>query len=205
MKYKAIIYDIDGTLVDTFAQNIYPLQRLVEELTGDFIHYDDLVHFSHYNGIEVLPHLGIDASHYSTWVQYVNEYQHPIEAYDGIIEVLDHFHGKVPQAVVSSKRRKQYNIDMGLLDMKKYFEVSVMVDEIDLPKPNPQPLLKALEMLDIKPEEAIYIGDSPYDYIASKAAGMDFGLAGWGALDTKDMTDIDYTFEHPSDIIKLLK
>ena len=72
------------------------------------------------------------------------------------------------------------------------------------PKPDPEGLLKCLNELGVKPEEAIYIGDSLFDYQASKAAGMAFGLATWGNLSREGMDDIDYVFEKPIDMIDAL-
>lgn len=206
MNYKAIIYDIDGTLLNTFDQNIYPLQKVVKEILNKDMHYDELVHFTSHNGIEVLPQLGIDKDYYSLWVQYVNEYEHKPQLYDGILEVLNYYHDKkVPQAVVSSKRRKQYDIDFGDLNLRHYFQVSIMADEVEFTKPHPFPLNKCLQELGIEASEAIYIGDSIFDYQAAKAAGMAFGLATWGNITREGMNDIDYVFDHPKEIMELIK
>lgn len=205
MKYKAIIYDIDGTLINTFAQNVYPLQRVVKEVLGKDMHYDDLVDYMSHNGTDVLPQLGISNDYYSVWVDYINVSEHIPYIYEGMLEVLDHFDGVLPQAVVSSKRRKQYNIDFTKLNLLHYFSSSVMADEVAFTKPNPYPLNKCLKELGIEAKDAIYIGDSVFDYKAAKAAGMDFGLASWGNLTQDGMDEIDYVFKHPRDIIAVVK
>lgn len=204
MKYKAIIYDIDGTLLNTFEQNIYPLQRLVKEVLGKDMHYDELVHFTSHSGIKVLPQLGIDNKYYDVWVQYVNEYEEKPEVFEGFNEVLAYFDKKLLQGLVSSKREKQFHIDFEGKDIEHYFSSRVLATDVEHPKPDPEGLLKCLNELGVKPEEAIYIGDSLFDYQASKAAGMAFGLATWGNISRDGMDDIDYVFENPIDMIDAL-
>ena len=205
MKLEAIIYDIDGTILNTFDQNLYPLQKILKEELNRHYEYKDLLHFMAYNGKSVLPTFNIENHDevYDRWVQYVNEYPHDPEMYDQFPKVLSFFDKKVIQALVSSKRRRQYEIDMMPFD--HYFETTVMADDTEKHKPNPDPLLKALNAINVRPENAVYIGDSPFDYVAAKSAGMYFGLASWGNVSREGMDDIDFVFEKPLDIIEFLK
>ena len=59
------------------------------------------------------------------------------------------------------------------------------------------------DILNIEPKDAMYIGDTFSDYKSTKAAGMDFGLAGWGARDITDI-EADYYLNEPKDILKIL-
>ncbi len=205
MKLEAIIYDIDGTILNTFDQNLYPLQQILKEELDIHYDYNDLLHFMSYNGKSVLPSFNIENPDkvYDRWVQYVNAYPHRPKMYDRFEEVLEYYDDKIIQALVSSKRRKQYEIDM--MDFDHYFMTSVMADDTDKHKPDPAPLNKALKAINVKAENALYIGDSPFDYLAAKSAGMRFGLASWGNISREGMDDIDFIFEKPLDIIEFLK
>ena len=71
-------------------------------------------------------------------------------------------------------------------------------------KPHPEPLLKCIEKLNLKPEEVIYIGDAQSDYEASKNAHIDFGLAKWGSVATQEIP-ATLVFKQPKDLLRLLK
>ena len=59
MKYNAIIYDLDGTLLDTIAMNMYPLIQVIKEQTGIEKTYDEVKHYFSYTGIKVMEDLGL--------------------------------------------------------------------------------------------------------------------------------------------------
>ncbi|MBQ4088370.1 MAG: HAD hydrolase-like protein, partial [Clostridia bacterium] len=59
----------------------------------------------------------------------------------------------------------------------------VCADHTEKHKPEPEPLLKYMELTGAKPDEVLYIGDSKYDEMCAHAAGVDFALATWGATD----------------------
>lgn len=122
MKIKSVVFDIDGTILDTFAQNVYPLIEIVKEVKGVDMTYDDLVHLTAYTGHNVLRKLEIDLEHYPRWVQYVNEYPHKPGIFEGFGEVIHQLHDKnFPIGIVSSKMRKQYLIDFTDNGLIQYF------------------------------------------------------------------------------------
>ncbi|AZK43623.1 HAD family hydrolase [Erysipelothrix piscisicarius] len=202
MNYDAVIYDLDGTVVNTFDMNLYPLMKIVEEEPGIHMTYDELIHLTCYDGHGVLKALGISTDVYPRWVQYVNEYPHPATLFDGIEFVLESLDGIVKQGVASSKRRLQYDIDVVENGMDGYFNDVVLSGDTQHHKPHPEPLLVCAEMLDITPNRALYVGDSIFDYQAAKAAGMAFGLASWGNVSMEGMDEIDFVLETPADILK---
>ena len=75
---------------------------------------------------------------------------------------------KIKQAIVSSKLREQYEIDIVSKGIDQYMEAVILQDDTTFHKPHPEPLLKCIEKLNLKPEEVIYIGDAQSDYEASK-------------------------------------
>ena len=141
---------------------------------------------------------------YARWVKYVNEYEHGAKLYEGFETVFEKFDGKIIQAIVSSKMVAQYQIDVVEKGIDKYFKVAILADDTTKHKPDPEPIYKCLDKISIKPEEAIFIGDSINDYLAAKNAGVDFGYATWDSVSNDGIDDPTYVFNHPLDLLKLL-
>lgn len=206
-KYEAIIYDIDGTLLNTLNMNMYPLMKIIKEETGEDWTFEQVLKFAAYPGMKVMEELGVKDKEktYARWVQYVNEYEDKATLYKGFEEVLETFKNKkIKQAIVSSKLREQYEIDIVSKGIDQYMEAVILEDDTTFHKPHPEPLLKCIEKLNLKPEEVIYIGDAHSDYEASKNAHIDFGLAKWGSVATQEIP-ATLVFKQPKDLLRLLK
>ncbi|MBS5938523.1 HAD family hydrolase [Clostridium sp.] len=204
-KYKCILFDLDGTVLNTERMNMIPLQRLIKEELGLEINYNDLLKYKAYAGIKTLEELGfkdIERS-YSKWVKYVNEFEEGATLFDGFEEVFKELNNRnIICGIVSAKTRDQYEIDFIQKGLDKYVKCEVLADDTELHKPHPDPLLKAAEILNISPSDCLYIGDTIFDYKASKAAGMDFGLALWGA-DFTEGINADYDLKEPKDLLEI--
>ena len=92
-KYKAIIYDVDGTILNTLDMNMYPLLRIIEEETGEKWTFDQVLKFYSCPGMKVMEELNIKdpVNTYARWVKYVNEYKEGAILYDGFMEVFETF------------------------------------------------------------------------------------------------------------------
>ena len=204
-KYKCMLFDLDGTVLNTERMNMIPLQRLIKEELGLEINYNDLLKYKAYAGIKTLEELGfkdIERS-YSKWVKYVNEFEEGATLFEGFEEVFKELNNRnIICGIVSAKTRDQYEIDFIQKGLDKYVKCEVLADDTELHKPHPDPLLKAAEILNISPSDCLYIGDTIFDYKASKAAGMDFGLALWGA-DFTEGINADYDLKEPKDLLEI--
>ena len=205
-KYKEIIYDIDGTVLNTLNMNMYPLIKIIKEETGEDWTFEDVLKFAPYPGMKVMEELQVKDKEktYARWVQYVNEYEEGATLYDGFEDVFKAFDGKIIQAVVSAKTTKQYQIDFVDKGLDQYMQVAILADDTDKHKPDPEPLFECLKRINVKPSEAIYIGDALSDYLASQNAHMDFGYAKWGSVSSKGIDEPTYIFETPLELLKLL-
>ena len=128
-KYKAIIYDIDGTLLDTLKMNMYPLMKIIKEETGEDWTFEQVLKFAAYPGMKVMEELGVKDQEktYARWVQYVNDYEDGATLFEGFEEVLETFKNKkIKQAIVSSKLREQYEKEVVPALMKKFQYKSIM-------------------------------------------------------------------------------
>ena len=183
-KYKAIIYDLDGTVLNTINMNMYPLIKIIKEETGEDWTFEQVLKFLPYPGMKVMEELQVADKEkaYARWVKYVNEYEEGASLYPGFEEIFEAFDGSIIQAVASAKTTAQYQIDFVAKGLDKYMKTAVLANDTVKHKPDPEPLLECLKRLSLQPEDVIYIGDAHSDYLASKNAGIDFGYAKWGSV-----------------------
>ena len=206
-KYKAIIYDVDGTVLNTLNMNMYSLIKIIKEETGEEWTFEQVLKFAAYPGMKVMEELNVQDKEktYARWVKYVNEYEEGATLYEGFENVFQKFQeASIIQAVVSAKTTQQYQIDFVEKGLHQYMEVAILADDTKKHKPDSEPLLKCLEKLSLQVNEVIYIGDALSDYQSAKNAGMDFGYAKWGSVSSQGIDDSDYVFEQPKDLLKLL-
>ena len=106
-KYKAIIYDIDGTLLDTLKMNMYPLMKIIKEETGEDWTFEQVLKFAAYPGMKVMEELGVKDQEktYARWVQYVNDYEDGDTLLEGFEKFWKHLKTKNQTKFVSSKLR----------------------------------------------------------------------------------------------------
>ncbi len=105
-----------------------------------------------------------------------------LRGFDGIGQVVDQLDAAgLRLAVATSKRRSQATRVMSELGLDEHIEVLVTMEDTDKHKPDPQPLLMAVQALGGTPAEAVYVGDAVVDTLAGKAAGMSTVAVTWGA------------------------
>ena len=92
--------------------NMIPLQKIIQEEKGENWTLEEVYHFASYPGMKVMEELEVNNPEevYARWVKYVNEYQ--ASPYEGMDDVLKTLHEKLRFSVVSSKNKKQYDIDV---------------------------------------------------------------------------------------------
>jgi HAD superfamily hydrolase (TIGR01549 family) len=200
-KYKAIIYDLDNTLLDTLKMNMIPLQKIIKEEKGIVMSYQEVLKFASYPGMKVMEELNIKDKErtYKRWVQYVNRQEAKI--FDGVEDILKSVEDKgILQAVVTSKLKDQYQKDFVEKGLDKYMSFVILGEDTTLHKPHPEPLHKCIEALHLQKDEVIYIGDAYSDQLACKNAGIDFAFASWSAV---KKLDAKIVLDEVNDILKL--
>ena len=88
--------------------------------------------------------------------------------------------------IVTAKRRSTVELAVRRVPVAHLFETVVGGDETETHKPDPEPLLLAAERMDVDPAEAAYVGDSPFDIRAAKAAGMFAVAVTWGRIHDRE-------------------
>lgn len=204
--YKCIIFDIDGTILNTEKAVIRSLQKTLKKVLGRDYAYDELTFVLGIPSTTSLPKFGIQNVDevQEIWSGYIKQHFSDIHLYPQIDHVLKTLNEeKIITGVVTSKTKQELQDDFVPFNLMQYLPYVVTADDTLKHKPNPEPILKFLEMSGVKKSEAIYIGDTIYDMKCAGDAGVDFALALWGAL-SPDEIDAKYKLTEPIDILKLI-
>jgi HAD superfamily hydrolase (TIGR01549 family) len=184
--YKFIAFDVDGTLIDTEAAILAALHQMLLEETGRDYAPEEL-HFA--LGIPTVVTLGrlgftdIERA-VQAWDRCSTRFSHLIRVFPGVVETLQQLRDLgVTTGIVTSRTRAEIAAEVAPLGILPYFAHIISADDTERHKPNPEPVLKFLELAGARPEDALYVGDTRYDSQCAAAAGVAFGLALWGCKD----------------------
>jgi phosphoglycolate phosphatase len=179
--YKAVIYDCDGVMFDSLESNFAFYSKILEHFgkppldrsNGEIMH---LLHTS--ASRDVLARLfagdgnGEDALNFAGTIDY-RELLPYMRMEAGFRETVDVLSDKVRLAICTN-RSTSMEMVLEHFGLSRYFDCVMTAARVNNPKPHPEPLFKVLEYYDIKPEEALFVGDSELDCRASHAAGVPF-------------------------------
>lgn len=181
--FTHIIFDIDGTLVDTANTSVLSFQKTLKDILGMDLSYEETYPYFGIPSHRVLEMLPFKDKHQALeiWEANFRALFHLIKPFDGIINLLKNLkEAGYHIGVVSSRSKAEFDFDHNLKEMLPYFEEKICAEDSILHKPNPDPLLEYIHRTGAKKEECIYIGDTDYDYLCAKNAGIKFALAQWG-------------------------
>ncbi len=107
--------------------------------------------------------------------------------------------------VVTSKNRDGTKRGLRLLGLEEYIEVLVCADDVEHPKPHPEPVHRAVALLGADPATTIFVGDSIHDLRSGRAAGVLTGAVLWGPFLREELApaEPDYWFERPEELGQL--
>lgn len=174
-QYKAILFDFDGTLLDSF-----PIHYRAYEIT--LAHFDMEITPQRYietyspNWLAMYEALGIPQEQYEEadeiWLAEVRKHEPGL--FPATRPLLDALGEKYILGLVTSGSRQRVMRDLAATGIADYFQVIVTGDDVAKPKPDPEGLLIALDRLQIRPSQALYVGDAREDCLMSQAAGVPF-------------------------------
>lgn len=204
---KNLLFDIDGTLLDTKDAGLKALQKTLKDdyninQTLDQLEFafsaTDKTTFNHY-GIPEAEHEDAARSIMRNSFSFIDA----VHPFTGIKEVLQYLlRNDFNLSIVTSETRQELNLVFMNTSIAKYFDTFVTADMVSKPKPDAEPADLALKLLKAKPEETLFIGDSYSDIGSAHGANTKFGLAGWGANPDDKFPNAEFIFKEPKDIEK---
>jgi pyrophosphatase PpaX len=206
----AVLFDIDGTLIDTVDLIVQALdytyrkhlgvalpraeiRRLIGlPLSVQMRYLDDRITGS-------APHEQMEADE----VAYYAANRHLERVIPEAVHAVQTAYRKgYAVGLVTSKNREELQLSLPKLQLDAFVDTMVTADDTERHKPNPDPVLCALERLQVAPARAIYIGDTVFDLSCGRAAGVQVAAVAWGAHLPEDLraAQPDYYFETPADL-----
>ncbi|SKA78293.1 pyrophosphatase PpaX [Caloramator quimbayensis] len=204
---KAVLFDFDGTLVDTNRLIIESYKHTYKKHLNLDVNEEDI---KKYFGEPLITTLSrydkLKAQEmFKTYIEY-NESRHDdmVQAFEGVNETLKALKEKgLKVGIVTSKRRVIAQRGLNITGITEPLDVFITCEDTQKHKPHGEPVLKACEILNISPNEAIYVGDTSFDILCGKNAGALTCLEKYTALPLEELLKYgpDYTIDRLYDLL----
>lgn len=220
MSIKLIIFDLDGTLIDSsiditnalnYALEPYSLKhltvndtiklvgegitRLIEKLVGSV-------------WANLAPPRGLSEIQADVTERFLKHYTEHIldytREYPGVKETLEKLK-TYKKAVISNKKESLSKMALDGLGLSGFFDIIIGSDTTPEKKPSPTPIMKVLSELYVQPGDAVIVGDSNYDVDAGKAAGVTTVAVTYGYRPREVIAHADYVIDRMTDLIPILE
>ena len=209
MRFPVVLFDFDGTIVDSGGIILASMRHATRTvLSRDYTDRELMANVGG-PGLEAQM-LAIAPERAEELVRVYREHNEAIhdelQSCAGMEDVLETLHEQGRRlGIVTAKRRRTVELAFEHLPLAHYFDTVVAGDDTRVHKPHPDPILLALERLAATPDEAVYIGDSPYDVQAGKAAGVFAIGVTWGKIhDSHALADADVVVNTPEELLAQL-
>lgn len=176
---QAVIFDIDGVLLDSFEANLKFYQDLMVAFgypPPSREQYPAVFHLTMHNAIKKLTGLTDEIKINEVFEAGKNRktpYRTDLlSAPAGVEKIIKQLHARYALGLVTSRIRETIYEAPQMAKLKKYFKVAICAYDTDKHKPEPEPLLLCAQKLGLPPTACVYIGDVENDVRAAKAAGM---------------------------------
>lgn len=182
MRYKYVIFDIDGTLIDSSRAIELGLRAMAREVLGRPLTDEEAARGMGLPAPQALEAMGMAGSDQNVrlWLDRMFEHWDSVSLFDGVVPMLDALGERgCTLALVTADTAYEMSHGFARFGLMDRFAAVVTADDTQGCKPDPEPLEKCLSLLGARPEEALYVGDGLGDVRCAEAAGVDFALACW--------------------------
>jgi pyrophosphatase PpaX len=186
VRFPVVLFDLDGTVVDSGSIILASMRHATREVLGEEYADEELMQAVGGPGLEA--QMAVFApDQVDELVRVYRAHNEPLhealEACAGMESVLVRLREEGRRlGVVTAKRRSTVELAFARVPLAHLFETIVGGDETERHKPDPEPLLLAAKRMGANPSETAYVGDSPFDVMAAKAAGMHAIAVTWGRI-----------------------
>ena len=187
VRFRVVLFDLDGTLIDSGPIILASMQHSVRTVLGREVAVEELAATVGGQGL-VSQMRSLDPDRVDELVEAYREHNDPLhdtlEAFEEMLDLLPVLRSQGRRlGIVTAKRHRTVALALDRFpNLAAQFDVVVAYEDTDRHKPEPDPVLTALARLEAAAREAAYVGDSPFDIQAAKAAGAFAVGVGWGGI-----------------------
>lgn len=211
MAIKTVLFDLDGTLLDTNNMVIQSFKHTYKRhLNRDVEDHEIIKNFGEILKTTIgreFPHCADEALEtYKTFQ--VDNFDELITIHTGVKDAIKYLYEQGYRlGVVTSRIHQSAVRGLDHFDLTRYFGAIITADSTDKHKPDPTSAYLALEKLGGKSEEAVLVGDSPFDVLCGKNAGMVSVAVSWSALPREMYMqhNPDYVVDTMEELVELIE
>lgn len=209
-KINTILFDLDGTLINTN-----------ELIISSFLHTLECYYPGRYKREDVIPFMGpslyetfssINLEKTEEMVHTYREYNianHDslVKEFEGVFETVQTLKEKgFKLGIVSTKMYDVILKGLNLTNLHSFFDCIIGLDHVEKPKPDPEAIYKALDLLNSSHDEAIMVGDNYHDILGGKNAGTKTAGVSWSIKGKEYLQSFnpDFMLNHMSDLLPIL-
>ncbi|MFJ7147620.1 HAD-IA family hydrolase [Streptomyces sp. NPDC100445] len=203
----AVVFDLDGVIVDSFAVMREAFAVAYAEIVGDGpAPFEEYVRHQGRYFPDIMRIMGLPREMEEPFVRESYRLAHRVEVFDGIVQLLLTLRVRgLRLAVATGKSGERARSLLHGLGLLPFFAHVIGSDEVARPKPAPDIVLRALELLDVAPDRAIMVGDAPTDLFSARDAGVASAAALWVGPDEEQLLAAgpDAVLRRPLDLLAL--
>lgn len=215
MKFKGIIFDLDGTLVNSLEDIANAMNTVLKDLNHPTHGYEDYQYFIG-SGLRNLVGKSLPATHndenqiercLNLMIEiYRDNCTNQTKPYNGIVELLDELKSRNQKLGVFSNKADALTKEITAFLFPGYFNPIVGLSIESLKKPNPYEALEISKSWGLQPEEMIFVGDSGIDMQTATNANMHAVGVTWGYRPEEELIEngAKHILNHPLDLISIL-
>lgn len=208
---KAVLFDLDGTLIDTNNLIIQSFKHTYKKHLNEDVPESEILMYFGEPLLDTLARYDKDNAH--ILIQTYRAYNEAIhdeltKEIAGVKETLRELKALgIKLGVVTSKRGELAERGLKLFNLQDFMEVIVTPEHTAKHKPDAEPVLKACELLKIQPEEALMVGDSHFDILCGNNAGAKTCLVKYTALPVEKIMihNPDFAVDEIKDILEIVR
>ncbi|WP_261131933.1 pyrophosphatase PpaX [Bacillus sp. Marseille-Q3570] len=211
MKIDTILFDLDGTLINTNDLIISSFTHTLEQFKPQQYSRDDIISFIGEPLVDSFKR--VDETSVAEMVRTYKEHnlahhEEYVHAFEGVAYTVKTLHEKgFKLGIVTTKMRDAVELGLEITGLGEYFTTIVTLDDVERAKPDPQPVIRALDKLQSDTASAIMVGDSRYDIEAGKNAGTLTAAVSWTIKGRENLerSEPDYMLEKMPDLLNVLE
>lgn len=203
-KYQHIIFDLDGTLINTENAVLKTWQQTLSEYGHDYSlkELQPVLGITTEAALKMLD-ISVDEDFENRWMDAYGQFADEADFFPGAAEMIltlkaaGYFLG-----IVTSRCRSELERYFAKFHLERFFDFIICADDTQLHKPHPEPLYRYVDVAGTDAASCLYIGDMPTDIQCADSASMSSGMAGWNPSVTL-CPQADYSFHSPEELVEI--